>query len=199
MVRRLAKVVADRRTGHGLEVAPPGLAGLLEMALKTGKQGGSPSNTARVTRSHSTPGLATENQLWGQRRIQAELARLGFRVSARSIAKYRRRPWVGSRLRVGARSSSDTHRPFGLAISCACTRSSFKHFMCSSSSITPAGQFSASRRRGIRRRRGQADRSSNAAPGIGSHHAFSSTIVTGAHMGWFLVKRHLMVPLRYLP
>ncbi len=106
---------------------------------------------------------------------------------------------MGSRLRVGARSSSDTHRRFGLATSFACTRSSFKQFTCSSSSITPAGQFSASRRRGIRRRSGQADRSSNAAAGIGSHHAFSSTIVTGAHMGWFLVKRHLMVPLRYLP
>ncbi len=39
--------------------------------------------------------MATENQLWGQRRIQAELARLGFRVSARSIAKYMRRPWDG--------------------------------------------------------------------------------------------------------
>jgi hypothetical protein len=36
--------------------------------------------------------LASENHLWGQRRIQAELARLGFRVSARSIAKYIRRP-----------------------------------------------------------------------------------------------------------
>jgi transposase InsO family protein len=38
--------------------------------------------------------IATENRLWGQRRIQAELARLGFRVSARSIAKYMRR-WDG--------------------------------------------------------------------------------------------------------
>ena len=37
--------------------------------------------------------MAAENRLWGQRRIQAELARLGFRVSARSIEKYMRRPW----------------------------------------------------------------------------------------------------------
>jgi transposase InsO family protein len=37
--------------------------------------------------------MATENHLWGQRRIQAELARLGFRISARSIAKSMRRPW----------------------------------------------------------------------------------------------------------
>ena len=39
--------------------------------------------------------MAAGNRLWGQRRIQAELARLGFRVSARSVAKYMRRPWDG--------------------------------------------------------------------------------------------------------
>ena len=32
-----------------------------------------------------------ENRLWGQRRIQAELARLGFKVSARTVAKYMQR------------------------------------------------------------------------------------------------------------
>ena len=32
----------------------------------------------------------TENRLWGQKRIQAELARLGFEVSARTVAKYMR-------------------------------------------------------------------------------------------------------------
>ncbi len=32
----------------------------------------------------------TENVLWGQKRIQAELARLGYRVSARTVAKYMR-------------------------------------------------------------------------------------------------------------
>ncbi len=32
--------------------------------------------------------MASENILWGQRRIQAELARLGFKVSARTVAKY---------------------------------------------------------------------------------------------------------------
>ena len=36
--------------------------------------------------------MASENALWGQRRIQAELARLGFKVSARTVAKYMRRP-----------------------------------------------------------------------------------------------------------
>ncbi len=39
--------------------------------------------------------MAAENRLWGQRRIQAELARLGFKVSARTVAKYMRRPYVG--------------------------------------------------------------------------------------------------------
>ncbi len=34
--------------------------------------------------------MATENFLWGQKRIQAELARLGFKVSARTVAKYMR-------------------------------------------------------------------------------------------------------------
>jgi len=34
--------------------------------------------------------MALENHLWGQRRIQDELARLGFTVSARTVAKYMR-------------------------------------------------------------------------------------------------------------
>jgi len=123
--------------------------------------------------------MAAENRLWGQRRIQAELARLGFRVSARmeSICVVR---GIGSRLRVGARSSSNTRPRFGPATSSACGRSSFKRFMCSSLLITPTGKFFTSRRRGIRRPNGQAGRSSSAAAGIGSHRAFSSTIVTGA-------------------
>ena len=36
--------------------------------------------------------MTSENTLWGQRRIQAELARLGHKVSARTVAKYMRRP-----------------------------------------------------------------------------------------------------------
>ena len=36
--------------------------------------------------------MAAENRLWGQRRIRAELARLGFKVSARTVAKYMHRP-----------------------------------------------------------------------------------------------------------
>jgi len=34
--------------------------------------------------------MAAENALWGQKRIQAELARLGITVSARTVAKYMR-------------------------------------------------------------------------------------------------------------
>jgi transposase InsO family protein len=32
--------------------------------------------------------MTAENRLWGQKRIQAQLARLGFTVSARTVAKY---------------------------------------------------------------------------------------------------------------
>jgi hypothetical protein len=39
--------------------------------------------------------MSVENPLWGQRRVQAELARLGFSVSARTVAKYMRRPYDG--------------------------------------------------------------------------------------------------------
>ncbi len=40
--------------------------------------------------------MARDNPLWGQRRIQAELARLGFRVCARTVARYMRRPYSGT-------------------------------------------------------------------------------------------------------
>ena len=39
--------------------------------------------------------MASENRVWGQRRIQAELVRLGFKVSARTVAKYMHRPGGG--------------------------------------------------------------------------------------------------------
>jgi transposase InsO family protein len=39
--------------------------------------------------------MASENRYWGQRRIQAELVRLGFKVSARTVAKYMRGPYTG--------------------------------------------------------------------------------------------------------
>lgn len=40
--------------------------------------------------------IACENPLWGQRRIQAELARLGITVCARTVAKYMRRQFDGT-------------------------------------------------------------------------------------------------------
>jgi len=39
--------------------------------------------------------MARENPLWGQQRIQGELARLGFKICARTVAKYKRKPWDG--------------------------------------------------------------------------------------------------------
>jgi putative transposase len=57
----------------------------------------------RVGRKRVTPEvralirrMARENPLWGQRRIQAELARLGIEVCARTVAKYMRRPYDGT-------------------------------------------------------------------------------------------------------
>ena len=40
--------------------------------------------------------MARENPMWGQCRIQAELARLGFEVGARTVARYMRRPYTGT-------------------------------------------------------------------------------------------------------
>jgi putative transposase len=50
--------------------------------VKTGRRPIAPELRALIRR------MTMENRLWGQRRIQAELARLGFKVSARTIAKY---------------------------------------------------------------------------------------------------------------
>jgi putative transposase len=36
--------------------------------------------------------MTSKNALWGQRRIQAELVRLGYKVSARTVVKYMPRP-----------------------------------------------------------------------------------------------------------
>ncbi len=40
--------------------------------------------------------MAQENPLWGQARIMAELLKLGYLVSPRTVRKYMRRPWSGT-------------------------------------------------------------------------------------------------------
>jgi transposase InsO family protein len=52
--------------------------------------------------------MACENPLWGQRRVQAELARLGITVCARTVAKYMQRPYNG-RPSPGWRQFLDQH------------------------------------------------------------------------------------------
>jgi transposase InsO family protein len=61
------------------------------------------SRSTRIGRKKIDPDLrelirrmASENLLWGQRRIQAELARLGYSVCARTVARYMRRPYSGT-------------------------------------------------------------------------------------------------------
>jgi hypothetical protein len=51
-------------------------------------------NHSRFFRLNNFLDRLLENILWGQRRIQAELTRLGFYVSARTVAKYMRLPRV---------------------------------------------------------------------------------------------------------
>ena len=59
-----------------------------------------PGKAGRKPADHETRQLirrmAQENPLWGQRRIQAELARLGIRVCARTVSKYMRRRYGGT-------------------------------------------------------------------------------------------------------
>jgi len=63
-----------RRPGRGTRGGRPRIAGELRALIRR---------------------MAVENLLWGQRRVQAELARLGFTVSARTVARYMRRPYHG--------------------------------------------------------------------------------------------------------
>ena len=59
-------------------------------STRTGRKKIDPELRALIRR------MARENPLWGQRRIQAELARLGFSVCARTVARYMRRPYSGT-------------------------------------------------------------------------------------------------------
>ena len=62
--------------------APGGRSRAGGQAAEPGRPGGG---------SAASPGIG----LWGQRRVQAELARLGFTVSARTVARYMRRSYHG--------------------------------------------------------------------------------------------------------
>jgi hypothetical protein len=86
----LARVFAHCETGNRVAMAPSRVADILVSAFKSEREGGSPPYCAELQALIRR--MAAENRLWGQRRIQAELARLGFNVSARTVAKYMQRP-----------------------------------------------------------------------------------------------------------
>jgi hypothetical protein len=62
------------------------MEGLLAVAIKRDGDTWPPPNAPKL--QVLIQRMAAENNLWGQRRIQAELTRLGFNVSARTVAKY---------------------------------------------------------------------------------------------------------------
>jgi putative transposase len=86
MARRLAQSSPHRKAPNGIEVASAWLAPLLVVAIADEATDWPSGNSPTASSSHPTK--AAENKLWGQKRIQAELARLGFKVSARTVAEY---------------------------------------------------------------------------------------------------------------
>jgi transposase InsO family protein len=90
MVRWLAWFAPDCETRDGVEVASSWLACLWSWRSRRRRGRGGrrpiPAELQALIRR-----MSTENRLWGQKRIQAELARLGFTVSARTVAKYMNR------------------------------------------------------------------------------------------------------------
>jgi putative transposase len=74
-------------TRDGVEVASSGLGRLLVVAV-TWQRGRSGRRPIAKQLQALIRRMTAENRLWGQKRIQAELARLGFAVSARTVAKY---------------------------------------------------------------------------------------------------------------
>src|SRR5262245_48435270 len=82
----MAGVPPRRSARDRARLASPGMDGLLAM-------GGRPRIAGEL---RSLIGrMAVENPLWGHHRVQGELARLGFTVSARTVATYMRRPYHG--------------------------------------------------------------------------------------------------------
>jgi len=86
----LARAASNRDPRDGPAVALQGLESLLALAVTSATTIGSQTAFAGDEGAHSSHG-SCENVLWGQKRIQAELARLGYLVSARTVAKYMRR------------------------------------------------------------------------------------------------------------
>jgi hypothetical protein len=139
LVPGLARRPRRRECGHGATLAPSRVEGLLALAVETRSKGGSPPYCPGATGLIRR--MAADNRSWGQRRIQAELARLGFKVSARTVAKYMQRP-THRRPSPDWRLFLKQHAGTVWAISSASKRSSFGHSTSFSSSITPAGKFS---------------------------------------------------------
>jgi hypothetical protein len=74
-----------RKAQNSVEVASAWLAPLLVLAITDEATGRPSCNSPTASGAHPTNGRG--NRLWGQKRIQAELAKLGFKVSARTVAK----------------------------------------------------------------------------------------------------------------
>jgi hypothetical protein len=92
LAQRLAQVTGDRQTRGGAALAPKGLEGLLALAVPRNGRPWSAPYRERAQIAHSTYGRG--QPLVGPGRIHAELARLGFTLSARTVAKYMRRAHV---------------------------------------------------------------------------------------------------------
>ncbi len=88
VVPALAKIALDRDTGNGSGMAPKWLESLLALVFSTQRTIGTKNHPVGREASRSSHG---DRELpVGQKRIQAELARMGIMVSARTVAKYMR-------------------------------------------------------------------------------------------------------------
>jgi putative transposase len=88
MVQRLAASVADCEPETVLGWQRAGWRPYWRWRSSHKERGGRPAIAVELQALIAR--MAAENRLWGQKRIQAELARLGFQVSARTVAKYMR-------------------------------------------------------------------------------------------------------------
>jgi hypothetical protein len=119
--------------------------------------------------------MAAENVLWGQKRIQVELAKLGYPVSARTIARYMRD------VRRGAPSSSwrnflSAHSDEIWACEFFCVQTIlFRTIYVFSSFTMPAGRLFMFGRPAIRPANGRGGKLSRRAAGIVNRRVLSST------------------------